>query len=727
VQATPPPQLPEFDLQDASAYQLQETLINSAALQLVLRTFNTYETYRQMNHDDRWTAADSLYFGWVPPRVWANTNIPRASIGYPLVRNQILAAIPAIVQALFSNGNEWFQAEPDIGVSPEEARMVQDTIAYILLHPKDDYGSSAQNELTLAIQFVLQYGNGFAGYEWDPVEKRVIVSSKDTRDIYVDPGLSSPYLNESRAVIERKLMTVEELIALRESNSQLNIPSDEVLNFLAQSRVQTYGDQVRSRQEAYRGINYVPGQSDHLPNPIQNFVEVLIYNSKDRIIWVLGRRVVAYNKPNPYGFIPIDSAPCTPVPGRFYADGFADLNSQNQRTIEALINARLDELSLQLHPPRAINRSAGLTPAQQKWFPGAVAGVNDAKKDIAMLEVQPSTANVFDEITFLERSSELATGVNAMGMGVPRGGNVNRTATGVQAQTQGSSSRLSQIVANIEQYMIVPMLYKIYRMIQVHIMPWDTMTARRGDQYYQVNGGVFRHKMNFRMNAASRMMTKDTLQQIFPFLMQNLTAGPFIQQLNATGQTVDWGVLSQMLQDATGTARQYPIFRPMSPEEQEAMNQPPPDVIAKQQETQSELETRKELMQMKVQGELEKAQIQKQPDPSQIEAEQMKLQMDLAMKQVEMQSKKEEAQTKAALQQFLARLKMQEKEADLRIKEIGSRQKLIADAQSTALKQAGAEAGLENQMETGRIKLEQIKQQARLKPPKKEKSKRKSE
>ena len=55
----------------------------------------------------------------------------------------------------------------------------------------------------------------------------------------------------------------------------MNIPEKPILQALAKRPIQTGGEQAKTMQEAYRGVNWVPGQSDYVNNPSDRKIEVL--------------------------------------------------------------------------------------------------------------------------------------------------------------------------------------------------------------------------------------------------------------------------------------------------------------------------------------------------------------------------------------------------------------------------------------------------------------------
>lgn len=664
-----------------------DSIEDAYALQMVVQTFSEYETFRAQNHDPRWNVSDALYCGWLPQKVWEGTATPRSSLGMPIVFDQVEAALPAICQELFVPQDEWFQVATEPGTDPKEARDVQQRMSYVLEHTKSDYGFTARNEIELAIKDILLYGNGGVALYFDPILDRPVVERVDLRDFYIDPGTPSPNSDDARALIQRKMMTVQEL-SERRSDSRMKIPDDNVLATMAKNPLFAIGDQTKSSAEAIRGVSFTPNVTDFSPVPAERKIEVLIYHSKSKIIWILNRQKTIYNENNPYGFAPFCFGPCYPYPNRFYAQSIADVQEGNQRCIEGLLNGRLDAVTLALIPPRVYKRGVLMTPAQLKWRPGAAFGADDVK-DMALLQPKTETSNVFTEISYLKSVSEERTGINSMTSGIPKPSNTNRTATGVAAVQGGTMSRLRSIVSNVENYLIVPMLYKLYAIMQKHTLPGRQLPGidNKGN-LTQVNSDSFSSKMKFRMEASSRMMTREKLAQIFPFLTQYMLNGTFIQGIQKTGQTVDFNEVFKMLQDATGTGRLYNFIRPMSQQEQQAAQTPPPEVQMQAQQKQQDLQTRLQIAQGKNQTDIQTAQIAAQnsgPTPQELQQDQQTHQMDMERENQRLQNEKELARIKIMAEMEKHRMDAAGKQQELAFKQQEMAQNVHASQAENAI------------------------------------------
>ncbi len=694
-----PAQVPEVNPENEPFVLSPEQIRDAMALQVVNQTFSVFESYRTNNHDARWTEADALYGGYVPTKVWDGTTIPRANLPYQISFDQVESAYPSIMQALFSDEN-WFEVRAEPGTPAEAARAVHAAMSYMLDHAKNDYGLTSIAEIGLAIRDMLKYGNGGVWLDWDGAKQRVITSWVDLRDVYIDPATPTPNADESRAIIRRRMMTVDEISALR-GNTLMSIPSDEVLWYMAKSAPTVAADTTRQAQESLRSVNYSPAQADYIPNPADRKIEVLMYYSKNQIIWVLNRQHVAYNNRNPYGFIPCAFAPCYIFTGRFYANGIPDVQRGNQRMIEGLLNGHLDEISLSLHPPRVQAQNGNLTNGQRKWGPGYVfnSTSTDLKNSISLLQPQPVTQNVMGDIGFILDAADKRTGINAMAQGMPKPGNANRTATGMSLQSQGAANRIQPLVKNIEDFLLVPLLRKMYKMVAFHIGAFDKMPAKLNGEVQWIDGWNFQRPCDFEMLAASKMLAKSNLMQIFPFVTQYLLSGPLMEALKSAGQTVNFQALIDMLQDAAGTRGRYDIIRPMTPQEQQAAQQPPPQVQAQMQMEQAKQQNAKEIIGMKIQGDLQKTMLANQSSPEE-------LQMKMAESQQKMQIEQMKAEIQMALQQQKLETEQQLAQMKLQLEQARSRQQIQSGQQKLLLDQQAADLKLQQEQEKSMVTLQ---------------------
>lgn len=601
--------LPEANLLDTSSDVFSlEQMKDDIALGLVNSQYERYRIWRYRNHDLRWNTDDALYVGWMPQRFWEGSRVARSSLGVPITFDQCESAAPVIMNALFGDV-EWFECDALGDATPDQARQQKERLMYLLENPRNKIGNTARNELRLAVKQLLVYGNGAVNVEHDGETGDPIVEWKDIRDIYIDPGCSTPLIDDSQSVVDRDFLTLDELESLRGSPG-IKLPPSDVLRRMADQRPADTADLTKQNQEAYRNVIYRPGYDDSTDFGPNKKLEVLRYQDEARIIWVLQRRWVMYNELNPYGFITYCAAPCYVMPGRFYGMGIADALEGNQKYAQAILNGHLDELSLTLNPPRARSRSATMTQGSSQLRPGQIWEMDKPKDDMIMYPPTGATNNGWQEIQFLEASSERRTGVtNMISQGMPIKSNASRTATGIQAQTAGPTTRLQAIVEHIEDYLIVPMLYKMIAMDAKHASAGDSsLQGMSGTgSFTQVDKSSLKAPVKFRIKASSRMLTQSKLQAMAPFLSQYIMNGAFMSQLAKSGQTIDFNSFFDMIQDATGTRAAYKLVRPLNDQEKQAMSAPPPEAVMKQKMADAQIASREKIAQIDAEAKKEAA------------------------------------------------------------------------------------------------------------------------
>jgi hypothetical protein len=608
---TAPVELTPVDLEQVQ--YLFDDMENRAALELVNRTFAEYERTRQ-SHEQRWQTADRLYHGWMTGRTWPGTNKPRASLAVPIVYDQVEAAYPLITEALFDYYPSFFDVLPQNGSTPADAAALRDTLTSMLEAPFDESGLNAIAHMSMAVRQMELYGDGAVRLSWDFGQKRFIVEWVDIRDLYFDAGTPGPCIDWSPVVIERQKMPVEALAKLR-GTAGVNIPSDAVLNFLSKSRYITAADQTKQLQAAARNEQYDVGALR--VDPRHQEIEVLMYWTINRMVWVLGRKWVAINQPNPYGFIPYCKAPFTPVLGRPYSMSLADVLEGDQKYAQGIRNLRMDNLNLALCPPRKRIAGALTSPSKLAWQPGLIDEVQDAAHS-EVYRVENVTADAYREEQVIHSDAARRTGVNEfVQSGVPTPSNANRSATGVMQQAGSVSRRLRTAVKNFEDFVIVPMLYKAQRMMR-RFAPDLLEVVRPDGELLQLDKATMNKNVRFVMRAASRMLAKDRLAMMIGPVSQMLFNDVVTQVAQTQGKTVDFAEFERFFQDATGTAKSYAFFRPMSAQEQQAAQRPDPKTMAQMQMAEMERSTRLEIMDKKSTVEVITAQLQAAVDREEI-------------------------------------------------------------------------------------------------------------
>ena len=405
---------------------------------------------------------------------------------------------------------------------------------------------------------------------------RFMLDPVDLTDFYIDPNCRGANVQLADYVVRRKMMTIAELAELRGQPSW-DIPSDQELYVLAHRKWSTEGDSTREYMQSSSGVS-VTSQQDQSRDPRLARIEVLRYWQKSRHVWLLGRSHVAWNSLNQYAALPFFNWCYVNKPGAFYGFSIPELLRTDQRIIKTLMDGRLDELNLILHPQTIVKRGLFRSQSQNRMRPGAVIEADDPGKDYIVAERPNVTQQAFIEVDAAETRGQKKTGVtDLVGFGTPAaGGNsANRTATGVQAQTNAGNSRVHGLVAQVEDTVCSPMFESMWRLSCMYLDPQQVVAIVGPDGQALNLSPVdilnadprfkFKTANNMKMRAA---MQNGGLQQITQILLNPEIAGPAEMQ----GKILDIPGFIEFALDVYNV-KASALMRDMTPQEQQAMAQ----------------------------------------------------------------------------------------------------------------------------------------------------------
>lgn len=593
-----PKELTYFDLDRAPFIEKDDSLEVNEALELVNRSFIAWETERRNSHDTRWQDAKDLYAGKVIQRYWDNSRkYPKSAVSIRTVYDQVTTAYPNLVTALFGK-TPWFDVVN--ANDPLAAEAKRQRLCYVLETPNKD-GITAVTHLKKSLRnHFLVYGTAFGQVGWDSETLEPFVVHLDPRDVYLPPG-GGVTVDSAPAWILRKEIPISELKRLKSETFKL--PGDAVLNYLAQNRSTDAGAETRDLAEALRGINVTSGQ--HAVNPVDDKVEVHIYETRERIIWVLGRKWVAYNEENPFGLLTLVGAPYSDDGESRYGEGVPDLIGAEQKLQQAVTNAAIDEVSLQLNPPIAQRKQMSQKPDANVYRPGQKYEITGEEKIELLAPSRAITGDAFALIGLSDQRAQRRTGMNAMSQqGTPTPSNANRTASGVSQQAAAVSLRLLEPIQNFEDLFLIPMLYKLDRIMSI----MDTREVAPGrDQQgngTQVPTAQAYGPGEFKLFGATRLRAREAIAPFFMPILQFYLNPELVKSIQPMGKTVDYLEINRLVEDTFDIGERYNIVRDMTPQEQQAAQQGS-EMAAEAQAKMMELQTRVQIAQQNNQTKLE--------------------------------------------------------------------------------------------------------------------------
>lgn len=620
------------------------------AVTLVRSSVEDMENFlQQSGHLTRFTKADEQYVAWRPQRMWEGSRKKRASIPVFLLFSQLQALLPNVLSALFPL-SENVDIAPRPGSTLEQAKAAWELIMAQL----DSLGEAGITRFrSIAMECFTQaflYGNGVIEISWlykilrklvfsvdweaqrqwvtDPQTGQPIVApvgppqrivreheqefilnqphiaTIDIRDFLTDPQATTPDINHPsmRFCGVRSYPTVGELTQYR-GQYGFKIPDDRTLIKLADEKPYTASEQAKVNSASTWGRAW-NASNDFTTNPYDKRVELVRWYSNDRCVWLLNRTWAAYNRANIYQFKPFLNAFYVPFPNRYHGIALADVTEGDQHMIASLLESRLDELSLALNAPFVRKQGTMIgNPGTLAMSPSKVIDVNDdPEKAIKRLDVQAQTQTAMIETNDVYARSARTTGLSDIAvMGVPQaGGNsANRTAAGINSQTQAASMRIMFLVENSQASLIEP-LCTILHQFNIRFLPRNMMIPIMGADGKQqmidpVN--VLMANPRFTMRAAKRMQARNALMQVLPWFVQTLLNPELLGMMQTQyNQKLNVNNLIMLITDTLNVPN-ITLFEPMSPEEIQKAQAPPPQAQMEMEKQRQRLEAMAEMAQ----------------------------------------------------------------------------------------------------------------------------------
>jgi len=151
------------------------------------------------------------------------------------------------------------------------------------------------------------------------------------------------------------------------------------------------------------------------------------------------------------------------VPDQFWGRGVGEKGYNSQKALDASMRARIDGLSLTVHPMMGIDGTKMPHGFKFTVSPGKSVITNgDPDTILRPVRFGNIDPNVFTDNAELERMVSMSTG--GMDMGAPvKANNRNETASGMSMMLGSMVKRAKRTIRNIEREMIIPLITKTHR------------------------------------------------------------------------------------------------------------------------------------------------------------------------------------------------------------------------------------------------------------------------
>lgn len=175
--------------------------------------------------------------------------------------------------------------------------------------------------------------------------------------------------------------------------------------------------------------------------------------------WVNDVIIRLQDNPYPDGKPPFIIVPFNAVPFQMHGEANAELIGDNQKIKTAVIRGIIDNMAQSNNGQIGIRKGALDLVNRKKWMQGKNFEFNGTRDDFWQGGYNPIPSSAFDMIGLMNNEIESLTGVKSFSGGI-NGASLGATATGARGAMDATSVRRMNIVRNIAENLVKPLLRK---------------------------------------------------------------------------------------------------------------------------------------------------------------------------------------------------------------------------------------------------------------------------
>ena len=452
-----------------------------------------------------------------------------------------------------------------------------------------------------------------------------------------DPKWCTPDKPDESAgyVIDIDYVNFSDLQEMRQLECYKNIPDEETLKrFFFDSGVSaapagsTVEDTMTSKGSMVTHADARNQQTDMDPlaQPLM-LIEQWDTRTVKTILVYEGRKLTIRNEEHGCESSTHVTATWWPIDNCGYGIGIGRLNGPDQRVKQGVKNECLKMIAYPFNAPlvytdpqdaptqNVINRMGGF------WNIRGAGPGGDYRKAVGFLQMPEIPADAWRMLDAVQKGAEDLSGANAPfqqgALGGP-GSSAARTATGASRIAGMSDQNVADPIDSFADGVIIPTVEFLVRMVKLK-MPLqeirDILSTKHAavieeavalDQFLNASFEVD-------VLAGQKLAAKQGIQQLIPLFLQIVQQPQLMEYLHQRGQTIDFGVMVDLMMQVSELTQQPDIIRDLTDDEKKQIQQMNPGI-------------------QKVQGELAK---EKMKGENQKEAIQTKGQVDLGVKAAE--------------------------------------------------------------------------------------------
>ena len=472
----------------AEFYENDPLMIQEALEDWVINKCEDWRDYYESNYENRFEEYYRLWRGiWDPAD--SQRGSERSRIISPALQQAVESNVAELEEATFGRG-KWFDVSDNFGDTNKqdvqflrnkltedfEDCMVRKAVAECLINAAV-FGTGVgeivieeMKEMAPATQDIMGGDLQAVGVN---ITDRVKVKLKPVlpQNFLIDPVATS--VEDAMGVAVDEFVSLHHVEMLQEQGVYRDVyvgPAAPDTDLEPDQDITIYNDD-KVRLTKYYGL--VPRELLDAATRDEDEEEVPEEESGSRyveaVVVIANGGILLKAEANPYMMMdrPVVAFPWDVVPGRFWGRGVCEKGYNSQKALDTELRARIDALSLTIHPMMAIDATRLPRGAKPEVRPGKMILTNGDPREV----LQPFNFGQVNQITFaqagaLQQMVQQATGaVDSAGIA----GQVNgeATAAGISMSLGAIIKRHKRTLINFQQSFLIPFVKKAaYRYMQ---------------------------------------------------------------------------------------------------------------------------------------------------------------------------------------------------------------------------------------------------------------------
>lgn len=389
--------------------------------------------------------------------------------------------------------------------------------------------------------------------------------------------------------IDYDYVTFADLQQMRELDCYQNIPEEKTLkNYFFEQAVSAApaGTQIEVDMSAQGSpVTHAAGRNEQTDeNPLEKpllFIEMTTNEQVMAILHYDGRNLCIRNEDHGMPRMPHGAANWWSIEACGYGMGIGRLNSPDQRINQGVLNESLKMIAYPMNAPIIYARGENAPTQNIMARLGGMfgidlpSGVNDVLRAIQFMPMPEVPADAWKMLQYSMQSAEDVSGADSTfaqgNLGGP-GSSAGRTATGAARISQMVDENISDPVDAVADGIIIPVIEFLIWVVKEK-MPLAEIREILSDSDAEIileaveEEQFLNAEFEVDVLAGQRLQAKAGIQQLIPMFLQILQQPQLLEFLHQRGETVDFGVILDLMMQVSELEGEEDIIRPLTQQE----------------------------------------------------------------------------------------------------------------------------------------------------------------